>query len=69
MVGLNTASIGIRFLMSLVNPTVTLLVNAARVSALASTWASGRKTNSRCPGLSSVGRHSLVPRISYNMLE
>ena len=56
IVGLNTASIGSRFLMSLVNPTVTLLANADNVSARASTWASGRKTSSRWPLHSSVGQ-------------
>ncbi|CNL01550.1 Uncharacterised protein [Mycobacterium tuberculosis] len=46
-VGLNTANIGSRFLMSLVNPTVTLLAHAESVSARASTCASGRNTSSR----------------------
>nr|VTP00236.1 hypothetical protein BIN_B_03412 [Mycobacterium riyadhense] len=46
-VGLNTTNNGSRFLMSLVNPTATLLVNADNVSARASTWARGKKTSSR----------------------
>ncbi len=50
--------------MSLVNPTVTLLANADRVSERASTWASGKKISSRCPSSSSVGRLSLAPRVS-----
>ena len=55
--------------MSLVNPTVTLLANAESVSERASTWASGRKISRRCPSASSVGRHSLAPRVSYSRLE
>ncbi len=63
-VGLNAANIGTRFLMSLVNPTVTLLATHANVMARASTWASGRKVSSRPPGRSSVGSTALAPRTS-----
>ena len=50
--------------MSLVNPSVTLLANAATVIARASTCASGRNTSIRSPLASSVGKHALAPRIS-----
>ncbi len=50
--------------MSLVNPSVTLLVNAATVIARASTCASGRNTSIRSPLARCVGKQSLAPRIS-----
>ena len=55
--------------MSLVNPNVTLLANAAIVIARASTWASGRNTSMRSPLASWVGKYALAPRISYTRLE